>query len=354
MRIVVTGASGNVGSALVERLGRDDRVDSIVGISRRPHDWHPDRTEWVHLDLGSNSTDVTDDLAKAFQGADAVVHLAWLFQPTRHPEVTWRANVIGTTRVLDAVDRAGVPAVVVASSVGVYSPRAGLDLVDESWPSHGQPLTAYSREKAYVERLLDAHEARHPDRRVVRVRPAFIFQARAATQQRRLFMGPLVPHTLLRSRIPVVPMPADLRLQTVHTSDIAEAYTAAATRNVRGAFNLAAEPVLGPHELAGLLGGRWVPAPARAMRAALAAAWSAHAVPASPQLFDLLMSVPMMSAQRARDELGWVPEVSAPDAVRTFLDGLGRDSDVPTPPLADGTSGPTRRHEAATGVGERP
>jgi len=354
MRIVVTGASGNVGSALVERLGREDGVDSIVGIARRPHDWRPDRTEWVHLDLASHSTDVTEDLANAFRGADAVVHLAWLFQPTRHPEVTWRGNVIGTTRVLDAVERAGVPAVVVASSVGVYSPRAGLDLVDESWPSHSQPLTAYSREKAYVERLLDAHEARHPDRRVIRVRPAFIFQGRAATQQRRLFMGPLVPHALLRSRIPVVPMPADLRLQTVHTSDIAEGYTAAVTKDVSGAFNLAAEPVLGPHELAGLLGGRWVPAPSRAMRAGLAAAWAAHAVPASPQLFDLLMSVPMMSTRRARDELGWVPRVSAPDAVRSFLDGLGSDSHVGTPPLADATSGPARAHEVATGVGERP
>jgi UDP-glucose 4-epimerase len=351
MRIVVTGASGNVGSALVERLGREDGVDSVVGIARRPHDWHPDRTEWVHLDLAD---DVTDDLTKAFRGADAVVHLAWLFQPTRHPEVTWRANVIGTTRVLEAVDRTGVPTVVVASSVGVYSPRAGLDLVDESWPSHSQPLTAYSREKAYVERLLDAHEARHPDRRVVRVRPAFIFQGRAATQQRRLFMGPLVPHTLLRGKIPLVPMPGDLRLQTVHTSDIAEGYTAAVTRDVRGAFNLAAEPVLAPHELAGLLGGRWVPTPARAMRAGLAAAWAAHAVPASPQLFDLLMSVPMMSTRRARDELGWVPKVRAEDAVRAFLDGLGHDSEVPTPPLAEATSGPGRSHEVATGVGERP
>ena len=59
-------------------------------------------------------------------------------------------------------------------------------------------------------------------------------------------------------------------------------------------------------------------------------------------------------AAETSDELGWVPEVGAPDAVRAFLDGLGRDSDVPTPPLADGTSGTARRHEAATGVGERP
>jgi nucleoside-diphosphate-sugar epimerase len=163
-----------------------------------------------------------------------------------------------------------------------------------------------------------------------------------------------VPHSLLRSKIPLVPMPADLRLQTVHTSDIAEGYTAAVTKDVRGAFNLAAEPVLGPHELADLLGGRWVPAPSRAMRAGLAAAWAAHAVPASPQLFDLLMSVPMMSSRRAREELGWTPRVSAPDAVRSFLDGLGSDSDAPTPPLADATSGRARAHELATGVGERP
>ena len=63
-----------------------------------------------------------DDLAAIFAGADAVVHLAWRFQPTRDPTVTWRSNVIGSERVFAAAAEAGVPALVHASSVGAYAP----------------------------------------------------------------------------------------------------------------------------------------------------------------------------------------------------------------------------------------
>jgi nucleoside-diphosphate-sugar epimerase len=339
MRVVVTGASGNVGTSVVE---------TVVGLSRRAHDWHPPKTEWVHADVAEG------DLTEALHGADAVIHLAWLFQPTRRPEVTWRSNVLGTRRLLDAVVAAGTPAVVVASSVGAYSPRQHTRPVDESWPTHGVPVTAYSREKAYVERMLDALEAAHPECRVVRMRPAFIFQPRASTEQRRLFLGPLVPHAAVRVGPPVLPLPRDLLLQAVHAEDVAEAFTAAAVRDVRGAFNLAADPVLGPRELAGLVGARWLPAPARAVRSALALAYATHAVPASPQLFDLVMSMPVMSPARARAELGWTARHSSADALRAFLGGLAQHSDVETPPLAEGTSGPARAHELATGVGTRP
>jgi nucleoside-diphosphate-sugar epimerase len=353
MRVVITGASGNVGSALVDRLGGQPEVGSVVGICRRPHEWRPPKTEWVFADVGHD--DDLPALVEALRGADAVVHLAWLFQPTRRPEVTWRSNVLGTRNVLDAVTAAEVPSLVVASSVGTYSPRRSLEPVDESWPSHGVAQTAYSREKAYVERLLDAHEARHPDRRVVRLRPGFIFAERASTQQRRLFLGPLVPHRVLRpGLVPALPLPADLRLPALHARDVAAAYEAAVLRPVRGAFNVAADPVLGPEDLAGIFGARWVPVPAGVLRASLAAGYRARAVPASPQLFDLLMSIPVMSSERARSELGWSPEVPPADAVAGFLRGLSADSDVPTPPLADATSGPGRVHEAATGVGGEP
>lgn len=349
MRIVVTGASGNVGTAVVRRLLEDPQVDSVVGVCRRAHDWDPPRTEWVWTDVADG------DLDAAFRGADAVIHLAWLFQPTRDPAVTWRANVIGTRRVLEAVATCEVPAVVVASSVGAYSPRTTLEPVTEDWPTDGAPTAAYSREKAYVERLLDLHEAEHPDRRVVRLRPVFIFAPHASVEQRRLFLGPLVPHALLRpGRVPVLPLPRDLVLQALHTDDVAEAYRAAAVGDARGAFNLAPDDVLSPSDLAGLMRSRWVPTPARALRASLGAAFRLRTVPAAPELFDLAMSVPMLDAARARRELAWAPRATSGDAVQAFLDGLDGHATPPTPPLAKGTSGPARRHELATGLGRRP
>ncbi|MDQ3275985.1 MAG: NAD-dependent epimerase/dehydratase family protein [Actinomycetota bacterium] len=354
MRVVVTGGTGNVGSRVVERLSRDDAVTSIVGIARRRPGWQPPKTTWLERDLA------TDDLTDAVADADAVVHLAWLFQPTRNPEITWRANAVGSARLLRAMADAGVPVLVHASSIGAYSPRSSDarsdERVDESWPTHGGAGTAsYSREKAYVERLLDTFELRHPDCRVVRMRPAFIFQEAAASQQRRLFAGPLLPGALVRrGMVPVLPDPGGLTLQAVHTDDVAEAYRLALLEPVTGAFNLAAEPVLDMPRIAECLGARVVRVPPGAVRVGLAAAWAAHLVPASPGLFDLARQAPLMDTTRATGELGWTPSYSSVDALSALLAGLRSGSGGPTPPLDAQSSGPARWREFASGIGRKP
>src|SRR3954451_15299023 len=78
MRVVVTGATGNVGTSLVRALGADERVREIVGISRRGPQLDYVRTTWVQLDVEADR----ERLPSVFEGADAVVHLAWLIQPS--------------------------------------------------------------------------------------------------------------------------------------------------------------------------------------------------------------------------------------------------------------------------------
>ncbi|MBI2709137.1 MAG: NAD-dependent epimerase/dehydratase family protein [Actinobacteria bacterium] len=349
MRVVVTGASGNVGTGVVAALARDPAVDEVVGVARREVlDLDQPKVRHVAADVAE------EDLEPILRGADAVVHLAWLFQPTHRPEVTWRANAIGSGRVFRAAGRAGVRALVHASSVGAYSPRHDDVPVDETWPTDSLPTAGYGREKAYAERLLDAFEAEHPEVRVVRMRPGFIFQRASATQQRRLFAGPLLPAALVRpGRLPVVPVPAGLRFQALHQQDAADAYRRAVLSDARGAFNVAAEPVMGAAEIAAALGARPVGVPATATRAALSALWHLHAVPASPQLFDLVMRLPVMATERARQELGWQPRFTGVEALREALFGMADGAGGPTAPLApDSPAG--RIAEIATGVGERP
>ena len=347
MRVVVTGGSGNVGTATIERLVADDAVTEVVGVARRRPSWQPDKVRWVEADV------VTDDLVPLFRGADVVVHLAWLFQPTHDPLVTWVGNVGGATRVFDAVAAAGVPALVYSSSVGAYGPGPDEGRVDESWPTHAWPTAAYGREKSYVERLLDVFERDHPDVRVVRLRPGFIFIARAAEEQRRLFGGPFLPEVVLRRKlVPVVPDLPGLRFQALHANDAGEAFRLAVVRDVRGAFNVAAEPVLDAAALGELLGARPVRVPPRVARKAVAALWGLHLIPASPYLLDLVLSLPVMDTTRARQELGWAPTVDATDALGELLDAMGRGEGGPTPPLAADTGGPARVREVATGVGQ--
>jgi len=349
MHAVVTGATGNVGTALLRGLGQEPTVDSVLGLARRRPDLELAKVRWARADVARHP------LGEHLAGADAVVHHAWLFQPTHRPDVTWEANVVGTQRVLDAAARAGTRKVVVASSVGAYSPNRSDTPVDESWPTHGGGPAAYAREKAYVERLLDVFERANPDRRVVRMRPAFIFKESAATAQRRIFGGPLVPGRLVRKELlPLLPWPRGLRFQALHSDDAAAGYRLALVNDVSGAFNLAADPVLDARSVAELLEARAVEVPARLVRRALGAAWGAHLVPASPQLFDVVMQLPLLDSSRARNEMGWAPRATSQEAVSALLHGLQNASDDATPPLARETSGRLRSHELRTGIGTWP
>lgn len=65
----------------------------------------------------------------------------------------------------------------------------------------------------------------------MRLRPALIFKADAATEIRRLFIGPLLPNQLMRrDRLGVLPYPRGLRTQVVHSHDVGEAYRLAVTQ----------------------------------------------------------------------------------------------------------------------------
>lgn len=349
MRVAVTGATGNLGTSVLAALCDEPAVDEIVGIARR---WPPqpvEKVRWVNADVA------TDDLVPAFAGADVVIHLAWLIQPSRDPQTTWSTNVLGSSRVFQAAADAGVRAIVYASSVGAYSVGPKDRPVDESWPTDGVPTSIYSREKAYVERLLDAFEMRNPELRVVRLRPGFVLKGAAASGIRRLFAGPFLPTPLLYPRlIPAVPRLPQLRFQAVHSLDVGQAFLLAALRaDARGAFNVAAEPSLGPDELAGLFHARAVPVPAWLLRKLAAFAWRARLVPTEPGMVDLLLAVPLMDTTRARDELGWRPTRSAGDALLELLEGMRDGAGADTPPLRPGDGMAGRLSELGTGVGAK-
>jgi UDP-glucose 4-epimerase len=251
--------------------------------------------------------------------------------------------------VLAAVAEASVHALVVASSIGVYSPGPKRP-VDESWPREGVPTSWYAQHKAELERRLDRFEAENPAVRVVRLRPALVMKRETSEEVRRLFFGPFLPSPLLRpGRLPLVPHIPGAVVQLVHSLDVGEAYRLAVVGDVRGAFNVAAEPALDGRRLAEGLGARAVTIPARVVRALAAATWHARLQPTSPDWLDLALGVPLLDTTRAREELGWSPSRDGIETIRELLDGLADRAGGTTPPLRSGD----RRAEIAAGVGGR-
>ncbi|MGZ3143651.1 NAD-dependent epimerase/dehydratase family protein [Lentzea chajnantorensis] len=166
MRVVVTGGSGNVGTALRRHLDFED-----VGVDVR----------------------TLSALRDAISGADVVVHLAWAVKPT-HKET----NVDGTEHVLAACVKENVKHLVCASSVAAYAPAPRWGRVDESWTLTGIPGSTYSAHKVKLEEMV----RRYPLPCTV-IRPCGIGQASAAQQLRRWLLGPLVSPKLL----PLLPLP---------------------------------------------------------------------------------------------------------------------------------------------------
>ena len=347
MKVVVTGATGNVGTSTVQALSESPEIDEIVGLARRVPTWAPPKTSWVEANV------LTADLRAIFEGADAVIHLAWAIQPSRDAVTLERINVEGSRRVFEAVAAAGVPKLVHASSVGAYSRGPKDREVDEGWPTEGTQTSFYSRHKVAVERELDRFEADNPETRVVRLRPALIFKDEAATEIRRLFVGPFLPNFLLRrGLLPALPRVERLRFQAVHSEDVGRAYLRAVLADADGAFNIAAEPSLSPEEMAERIGVRSFPVPARVVRRLADLSWRMRLQPTPPGWLDMALNVPLMSSERARKELGWEPRHSGVEALEELLEGLREGHGAKTPPLEADSAG-ARLDDLKTGVGAR-
>ena len=349
MRVVVVGATGNVGTSVLDALQHEPAVGSVLGVAPRLPELELPKVEWAAADI------TRDELAPHFRGADCVVHLAWKIQPSRDAGALRATNVHGSSRVFRAALEARVPALVYASSVGAYSPGPKDRRVDESWPTGGIRTSFYSRHKAEVERILDRVEAEHPGLRVVRLRPGLIFKREAATGIRRLFAGPFLPGSLLQPRLlPLVPDLPRLRFQAVHSRDVGDAYRLAiVSPEARGAFNVAAEPELDPAELARILDARLVRVPEGLARAATTLSWRLRLQPTPPGWLDLALNVPLMDVGRATRALGWSPRHGADEALLELLAGMRERAGAPTPPLDGETSGPGRVRELAGGLGAR-
>ncbi len=324
MRILITGASGNLGTALLRRLGGEHEVVAVS--RRRPPAVAPySAASWESIDLAGSSA--VEALTAAMRGCDAVVHLAWAIQPSRDRERLRRVNQGGAAAVLEAMRGADVAHLVCVSSVGAYSPGAGR-WVGESWPTGGMPAPSYSVDKAAVERLLDAAQS---ERTITRVRPAVVLHEAAASEVMRYFIGRLAPVSLLRpSMLRLAPWPSELGVQFVHADDVAEALALFLRERPGGAFNLAAEPVIDRDSLRAEFGGVGPPMPPAVVHAGMALAWRLRLQPTEAPWFDMAMALPWMRTDRAR-ELGWTPRHRATDALRSFVGALS---------AGQGTAGP--------------
>jgi UDP-glucose 4-epimerase len=309
MKVVVTGSSGQLGSLVLERLVNDRKIKRIVALDLVAPRVPSPKIEYRIADVRDPGFE------RHVEGADALVHLAFVVSGARSREAMYGINVDGTRRVLHAALQHAVRRVVYASSIAAYGIVEGhpRPIVEDS-PRKRTGYLDYADHKYENEEMLDRFERDHPEIAVVRLRPGVLLGRRISH----------VPESLVRRRI--MPVVGQNPAPVVWDEDVADAVLLALHGEVRGAFNLAADDPVAPEEMARLGGFRALHLSHRAAERILHTASYLARHPADRgwvQAGDVPLSV---SAAKAKRVLGWKPRYpTAADVATAFgKQALGR------------------------------
>ncbi len=326
MKILVTGAAGFVGRAVVRAAAEHDVVAGV----RKTH-----AVGWlaatgatrhaVELGLGALSGPRNTKLQGAMHDVDAVIHCAGRVRWGTRAEYE-RDNVRATEEALDAAARAGVKRFVHVGSTAVYGDRA----VELGPVTEDNPLGhCVSRLDRYSNTKIEAEErvlaAMSGPMEVVSVRPGWILGAGDAN------LAPLAA----RLGGPVFPLlgRGDNRLPVTSVASVARALLLAATTPGIGGrvYNVAQDERITQRELLEIVGEaagvtpRLLPVPYEALYAGgLLGELLARAVPGNPPVVNrsaviLLGRDADFPDTRIRSELGWTPAAPIRDVIRSAL-----------------------------------
>jgi nucleoside-diphosphate-sugar epimerase len=327
LTVAVTGPTGTFGHGLMPLLEEEPRVARVVGIARRPFD--PAGEGWTKLEYRQGDVRQPEVLEEAFQGADVVVHLAFMITGTASRATIRAINVQGTLNAFRAAASVGAKRFVYASSVAAYGFHRDNPVgMTEDWPVRPARRLFYAREKAELEHLLGEESQRTPSVGLYLLRPPIVLGPHAMGAKDML-PGPLASGgrrvlDLVRALPLPIPVPAPaMPMQFIHEHDVGQALLCCVLgQGPAGAYNIAADGVLTGADVARELGLAPLPIPARALYLSAGAAvamirrpWA----PAAAEWVEAASHPAIMDTTKARDELGWEPTYSALEALRATL-----------------------------------
>ncbi len=308
--VLITGASGFIGSHLAERLVAEGACVRLL--ARDPQKLQPtlrDRVEVIRGDLLQPECFVA-----ATRDCDLVFHVAaWLGQPNRR-EIAYALNVTATRQLAEAARAAGVRRFISTSSIAVYGPVAE-GVVDEMWPHSNVYL--YSETKSLGEQAALAVQT---DRFAVTIiRPAEVYGPRGGSWT-------TLPVKLARSGVPSLVGGGHGFAHPVYVKNLVDAYVLAAQCDeaIGEAFTICDTAVPWREffgRYAAMIGKRarsiplWL-AWCAAFSAEVAAKITRRPPAASRALLGFLMSRCTYSTEKAGRLLGWSPRFSLDEGLR--------------------------------------
>jgi nucleoside-diphosphate-sugar epimerase len=340
---LVTGATGLLGSHIVEQLRRRNRP--VRALVRRGSD-----TTWVEKQGAELAFgDITDlpSLQRACDGVEVVYHSAARVGDWGRWRDFVRTSIDGTRNVLEASAQAKVRRFIHVSSISVYGHIDGEGMVFDETTPLGQKLhrwSYYSRAKIAAEELAWRYHSEH-GLAVTVIRPSWLYGERD-----RATLGRLID--AMRASKGMLIGPGDNRLNVVYAGNVAEAAIAAADRDVAigQAYNCSSDGVLTLSQYFNMVAEACGAPPVTRHVPYRLAWWAAFALEcmgrllrrSNPPLITryavwLMGRRCFFSPEKARRELDWQPTVpyeqGIPQTVRWYLEHQTAREGAPLAPL---------------------
>jgi UDP-glucose 4-epimerase len=305
--VAVTGAAGLVGRHLLPVLAAHPDVERVLGLDVREPERRPRAVDFARVDIAGT------ELKPLLEGIDVVVHLAGVVDPVPDVALMARVNVEGTRHVLDAAASVGARRIVRISSATVYGAWANNPVpLREDAALRPNPDFSPAVQGAEVERLLAEWRTDHPEVTITTLRSAPVVGPGAERLPARIILG----RPPLRVRGAVMPV------QVVHADDLVSALALAATHDLPGVYNVAADGWLDADEARDVLPGSRAPAlPAQAMERMLARAWDLGVGDVPPGVVPYL-TYPWVIANDKLKAAGWTPVHGNADAISEAVAAL--------------------------------
>ncbi|MDQ4117829.1 MAG: NAD-dependent epimerase/dehydratase family protein [Actinomycetota bacterium] len=315
--VLVTGVSGFLGGHLAARLAANPDIDRVLGVDTvpPPRDLlkRMGRAEFVRADIRNPL------ISKVISSAsvDTVVHASLSASPgSAGGRATMKEmNVIGTMQLLAACQKAEtVRRVVLKSTTAVYgsSPRDPA-VFDEATGPKDLPSGGYAKDAAEIEGYLRGFQRRRPDVTTTVLRFANFIGPRIDTVLTRYFALPVVPTVL----------GFDARVQLLHEEDALAVLERAATCELPGVFNVAANGVLMLSQAIRRAGKIAIAVPSSAVAPVSRVLRGARVVDFSPEQMRFLNFGRVVDLRRLETEFGFTPRWTTTQAFDDFVRGKG-------------------------------
>lgn len=307
-RILITGAAGMVGQALLPELEGHEVFATDL---KRPKDL-PQHIAFLPMDVTSDAPARVINKVKP----DVIVHLASIVTPP--PKMgraaAYAVDVEGTRKVVNAAIANGVRRLVVTSSGAAYGYHADNRVpLCECDPLRGNPEFPYSDHKRQVEEVLAEARNTAPDLEQVVLRVGTVLGAGTENQITALFHKPRLL-AVTNSESPFV---------FIWTHDLARILRRAATDGPPGIFNVAGDGAMGVTDLARAMGKPILRLPVWALKAALAVARPLGLSRYGPEQVRFLQYRPVLDNSALKSEFGYTPEKTSAEVFELWQKQAG-------------------------------